>query len=131
MTNLRKLAEGATPGPWDYDPDIDPGAVDMTDDPVACVCDALPCDAAFIAAANPAVVLALLDERDARKAEVEWLKTKRCDREHVGQFVTRTRGIPPTRTLYCVQCNVSVTASAVTHVRWREVYEEFVKGHRC
>ena len=79
-TELRKLAEAATPGPW-YDTN---GAVWIdTRQQVCCgrsyeeccgnpdieggqeqVADSSPTDAAFIAAANPETVLALLAERD-------------------------------------------------------------------
>ena len=71
VTELRRLAEAATPGPWataafqlviDVARRIDVGMCGHRD------------DAAYIAAANPAVVLALLDaaaERDALAAKVE------------------------------------------------------------
>lgn len=79
---LKRLAEGATPGPWnnsgrsvdDFDAEcmmrmewIANGAADDDDDLNANVEN----DAAFIAAANPAVVLALLSEIEGLKAEVE------------------------------------------------------------
>ena len=85
VAELRRLAEAATPGPWEAF-----GAVDgrrgerwlgVTTDMRATesaragdVFSAQDCtrqDALFIAAANPAVVLALLDERDALAAKVE------------------------------------------------------------
>ena len=85
VAELRRLAEAATPGPWEAF-----GAVDgrrgerwlgVTTDMRATesaragdVFSAQDCtrqDALFIAAANPAVVLALLAERDALAAKVE------------------------------------------------------------
>lgn len=85
LAELRWLAEAATPGPWEAF-----GAVDgrrgerwlgVTTDMRATesaragdVFAAQNCtrqDALFIAAANPAAVLALLDERDALAAGVE------------------------------------------------------------
>lgn len=82
---LRRLAEAATPGPWEAF-----GAVDgrrgerwlgVTTDmraiesaragDVFAAQDCTRQDALFIAAANPAAVLALLDERDALAAKVE------------------------------------------------------------
>ena len=85
LAELRRLAEAATPGPWEAF-----GAVDgrrserwlgVTTDMRAIesaragdVFAAQNCtrqDALFIAAANPAAVLALLDERDALAAKVE------------------------------------------------------------
>ena len=84
QAELRRLAEAATPGPWEAF-----GAVDgrrgerwlgVTTDMRAIesaragdVFAAQNCtrqDALFIAAANPAAVLALLDERDALAAKV-------------------------------------------------------------
>ena len=85
LTELRRLAESATPGPWEAF-----GAVDgrrgerwlgVTTDmraieaaragDVFAAQDCTRQDVLFIAAANPAVVLALLDERDALAAKVE------------------------------------------------------------
>ena len=64
MTNtqeLRRLARAATPGPWE---DVHPNA----DDEDAVAWKVREPDAAFIAAANPQAVLALLDELDALRA---------------------------------------------------------------
>ena len=67
IAELRRLAEAATPGPWstaafqlviDAARRIDVGMCGHRD------------DAAFIAAANPAAVLALLDDADALRAEL-------------------------------------------------------------
>lgn len=81
LDKLRELAQAATPGPWEW---VDPGDTYM---PVltgetANVCDfgdseqfypiegTPPSDAdcAFIAAANPTVILSLLDALDAAEA---------------------------------------------------------------
>ena len=75
-TKLRQLAQKATPGPWGYEldhgsylriySDADSGIVD------GCGCCGSPnCDevnATFIAAANPATVLALLDKLDGTES---------------------------------------------------------------
>ena len=80
LVELRRLAENATPGPWEWDdnharPGLRHG---RSFGGVLFRCGALygpdAADAAFIAAANPAAVLALLDvaaERDALAAKVE------------------------------------------------------------
>lgn len=92
--NLRKLAEAATPGPWvacgpsfgDALPRyLNEVAVDLNgDDDGMTVAEAVPgmeeessADMAFIAAANPAVVLELLDRLDAAQAELDGA----CDEE--------------------------------------------------
>ena len=96
LAGLRRLAEAATPGPWEAF-----GAVDgrrgerwlgVTTDMRATesaragdVFAAQNCtrqDALFIAAANPAAVLALLDERDALAAKVERVRAL-----HFGEYV--------------------------------------------
>lgn len=80
LAELRRLAENATPGPWDYyrpHPNyrayevgqVMPAgylgeAVAATEDVYA------EKNAAFIAAANPAAVLGLLDDNDALRAEL-------------------------------------------------------------
>lgn len=86
-TELRKLAEAATPGPWE----ATDGVVWIdTREQVCCgrgyqeccgepdviggqekVADTNASDAAFIAAANPTAVLALLDELTALRAKVK------------------------------------------------------------
>ena len=78
VAELRALAEDADAGPW--------GQTDYYDEDDGCVCHLVHSgdadqfrgalglqeyNAAFIAAANPAAVLALLDERDALAAKVE------------------------------------------------------------
>lgn len=72
---LRELAEAATPGPWALDSDVtdsglvDPKQVRYFDQTHKSwsnlvYCHWSPKDAAYIAAANPARILALMDERD-------------------------------------------------------------------
>lgn len=80
-TDLRRLAEQATPGPWAVGDD---GYIEGPDDPtygrkLHWDTEGLgaiwrnEADAAYIAAANPQRILALLDElRDARVAVDEW-----------------------------------------------------------
>ena len=81
FAELRRLAEAATPGPWSYfgpdqhgcDPCIESSDHYVTD------LHATDEDAAYIVAANPAVVLALHDaaaERDALAAERDALAAK-------------------------------------------------------
>lgn len=96
---LRKAAEAATPGPW---LDWRPQHVKW-DDPMACGYDCKPgrgiyyctgpdcesdeqaeCDGLFIAAANPATVLALLDENARLAAEVERLTARL--HQHEGHY---------------------------------------------
>jgi hypothetical protein len=79
---LRKLAEAATPGPWR----VSDKSVRLTQDNYILVvsqdrwiglvmdnCELSEEDAAFIAAANPTAVIALLDEMDALRAKVKVL----------------------------------------------------------
>lgn len=67
-TQLRALATAATPGPWEYIPTAPNRGVDFVRTelgPTVCDFGGYPptrADAAFIAAANPTAVLALLDE---------------------------------------------------------------------
>jgi len=68
---LRKLAEAATQGNWHQTPPsgIYQGRMIVTDERAACIAETHNANAAenaaYIAAANPAAILALLDERDA------------------------------------------------------------------
>lgn len=73
MTDLRKLAEAATPGPWhmlgeDYDPfqyqvfTVDHNRL------VAHLWPPEKANAAFVAAASPDVILGLLDENERLRA---------------------------------------------------------------
>lgn len=66
MSDLRKLAEAATPGPWDH---ADLGAVWGAGGWV--LTDASEDDGKFIAACDPQTVIALLDERDRLRAALE------------------------------------------------------------
>lgn len=73
---LRQLAEAATPGPWFASPSHDHYKVLQDNDSgllpeIAGVDERV--DVAFIAAANPATVLALLDELAACKAGAEMM----------------------------------------------------------
>ena len=87
LTELRRLAEAATPGPWESD-GLEVCQHWSLPEPWHAVVNAeISCgpycyggsvrpierdaDAAYIAALSPAVVLALLDERDALAAKVE------------------------------------------------------------
>jgi hypothetical protein len=77
-TELRAALEGATPGPWSAGGAL-VGKIPADDDaysdyePIA-FCEGGHRNAAYIAAANPATIRALLAERDALRAEVDGLK---------------------------------------------------------
>ena len=110
VAELRRLAEAATPGPWEAF-----GAVDgrrgerwlgVTTDMRATesaragdVFSAQDCtrqDALFIAAANPAAVLALLDaaaERDALAAKVERVRALPAKHPAGGWYMTSMRDV--------------------------------------
>lgn len=77
LAQLRELASKATPGPWVADPDIAGGEYTWTvhadriargtapwEGPEVCHCGQAEHDARYIAACDPAAILALLDERD-------------------------------------------------------------------
>lgn len=77
--DLRALAEAATPGPWESFHDRiapDTAVVTAEHDESLAVCEHehepqfRDADAAFIAAANPTAVLALLDEVDRLRADI-------------------------------------------------------------
>ena len=97
FAELRRLAEAATPGPWEWDDDhARPGLRHgRSFGGVLFRCGALygpdAGDAAYIAAANPAAVLGLLDaldERDALAAKVERVRTVGdITARHVGRQV--------------------------------------------
>lgn len=83
MYNLRKLAEAATPGAWEWgwrqDDEQAPGSVFVWDRPgiatAIAMCpryakDTFAKDAAYIAAANPTTVLAMLEEMGALREEI-------------------------------------------------------------
>jgi hypothetical protein len=79
---LRRLAEGAAPGPWRIEDDEDSatgamfiasGLINYCGQYIARLSGIR--DAEFIAAANPATVLTLLDTIDAQAREVEELRS--------------------------------------------------------
>lgn len=82
---LRAAAQAATPGPWTvFDPHCEQETFGIDGDDGtavvhygASVSEGIErhSDAQFIAAANPAAVLALLDERDALRAALDAAKT--------------------------------------------------------
>jgi hypothetical protein len=86
IRHLRELAEKATPGTWIA---VNGRAVMEDDDPghnaAICVCDPYdgsgPANAAYIAAASPSVILALLSERE------EMLKALEPLGEHAGLYL--------------------------------------------
>jgi hypothetical protein len=81
MTDLRALAEAATPGPWARSEvpgdtltvyqDSSGGAIAWVNGDNETGPHHPSADAAYIAAVSPDVVLALLDERDALRAALE------------------------------------------------------------
>ncbi len=77
MSDLRKLAEAATPGPWRVselgdacDFYIVHGAPNDPDEQYLCM-DATRDDAEFIAACDPQTVIHLIDDRDRYRAALE------------------------------------------------------------
>lgn len=98
LAELRRLAEAATPGPWRTEYLMGAGndlltaiiAGRATPDDLRVIGSTLAeRDGKFVAAASPAVVLALLDERDALAAKVErvWALHCREDATTNGQVV--------------------------------------------
>ncbi len=95
---LEAAAKAATPGPWRH-----PGRALVVsrmseDEPLVCNCISkqfaqAPKDAAFIAAANPAVVLDLIAElRQARADACEWIDMARwLAREMGGGVIPETQ----------------------------------------
>lgn len=77
LAELRRLAEVATPGPWQASFDQSEVASPCGDGSYDLVCAAIangatdPKNAAFIAAANPAAILALLDCVASAEAALE------------------------------------------------------------
>jgi hypothetical protein len=67
LDDLERLAKAATPGPWDA------GTCEgeVWSDKLLVVWDALPNDAAYIAAANPPTILALIARLRAAEAVAE------------------------------------------------------------
>ena len=75
---LRKLAEAATPGPWNYyDDSLSTGRIEIValGKTVTRIYRSVPeedgANAEFIAAANPQTIIALLDTIEAQAAEIE------------------------------------------------------------
>ena len=83
LSELEKLARAATPGPWTFGfDDLEDGVFASAEEMgnIVCLtpmpkalrsCEAWPANAAYIAAANPATILALIAERDALRAGLE------------------------------------------------------------
>ena len=109
--SLRQLAEAATPGPWRTDSmggrpgiEADGLSVVVVQDPE------IPADeagvwgendgannAAYIAAANPQAILALLDERDALRAALDMAKVYVAvegDQQELDQLMSALNGRP-------------------------------------
>ena len=89
-SELKRLAEAATPGPWALD-GIARVAGDQGAHPnniaFTAVFDDMPRsahNAAYIAAANPAVILAILAELDALRVEAETLRRQNYQRKTSG-----------------------------------------------
>ena len=85
LQKLRELAKEARPGPWHMHDSHGVYVAALIDGEQICVADMSPDsslpgwygkrqDAAFIAAANPTTVLALLDEIDALRSEQDALR---------------------------------------------------------
>ncbi len=75
LVDLKKKAEYATPGPWIIGQNGEVYSEDRDDCPVdiiegICVEQS---DAAYIAAASPDVVIALIEKIEKQEKEVEWL----------------------------------------------------------
>ena len=105
LTELRRLAEAATPGPWYLDGPWwygdddsaycistaeDAGRIAVTIAPPRYIFggerEVRDANARFIAAANPAAVLALLAERDALAAKVERVRALADEWTYNGEF---------------------------------------------
>lgn len=84
-SELRRLAERATPGPWRQDENTSYVMTYRDVAPLTAAKGRDPSTAAFIAAANPVAVLDLLNERDEAKAAWERLHVEhtnlRLDRD--------------------------------------------------
>ena len=95
IAELRRLAEAATPGPWRTEYLMGAGndlltaiiAGRATPDDLRVIGSTLAeRDGKFVAAASPAVVLALLDERDALAAKVERVRALADEWTYNGEF---------------------------------------------
>ena len=105
VAELRRLAEAATPGPWRTEYLMGAGndlltaivAGRATPDDLRVIGSTLAeRDGKFVAAASPAVVLALLDDADALRAELAHMTEARDNArawDEGGDFVTRHPGM--------------------------------------
>lgn len=89
MSNLRKLAEAATPGEWHVREGIDWNARVMDSVSVSTLQETIAdtktaADAAYIAAANPAAILDLLDRLDRAERTARSLRRSRTSRSLPG-----------------------------------------------
>lgn len=105
---LRRLAEAATPGPWRTYRESDFDGI-MIESDSKCICafdtwehrpDEREPDAAFIAAANPTTVLALLDDNEALRKQLD-IATELLDSRN--------------KQLAAAQAEVDVLRAAVKH----------------
>ncbi len=112
--NLRALATAATPGPWavtgDNDDCVTARHPEGSSWPVADADD--PEDAAFIAAASPSTVLALLDEIDALYADYTSLLAERDAAQSIATQATRERAAISIQ-LQSVQADMGTIAGAL------------------
>lgn len=95
LTELKRLAEAATQGPWSYDGSyVCPARVEKGTTYVETwrsVADcAQPENTKFIAAANPATVLALIAENEALRKDSERYRWLRDRSESIHQFYLST-----------------------------------------
>ncbi|EIV5186972.1 ead/Ea22-like family protein [Serratia marcescens] len=105
LSELKAAAMAATPGPWGINR-IGNTIVSNQSHPVATVSDAfhrqlagggVGNDAAFIAAANPVVVLELLAERDADKKRIAKLeRANQSQDDHIDQLQVRIESLEKT-----------------------------------
>lgn len=87
---LREAAEKATPGPWDHDgPESSIIVWSSENDRVCFMTSDGPAkaNAAYIAAANPQVVLALLDHLAAEKARADAAEARVADLENLAMLM--------------------------------------------
>jgi hypothetical protein len=75
MSDLRRLAEQATPGPWTARGEAPRDVLTVWEEGERgrlIVCEHAGPDAEFIAACDPQTIIALLDERDRLKGAIEY-----------------------------------------------------------
>jgi hypothetical protein len=122
---LRRLAEAATPGPW---VDCGDGAVRQPSEGVGWHAEAyLPADAAYIAAANPAVILALLDRVDSLTAENERLRAGQVTYEMMGEAL-QTAWDDYTTDTGCYPDDFTVTGGRSGHTLSADFRSNFVRS---